>query len=87
VCGSWGNGGHLRSRRARPARRGKRQAVGIRQWRRIDIAGCVKAQEASSSQHQATFLHRVSVIVYCIIIDTSKNPEQEPCFIVLSVSG
>ncbi len=68
MCGSWGNGSHLGSRGTRPARRGKRRAVGIRQWRRIDIAGCVKTQEAGSSQHQALFMHRVSVIVHCIII-------------------
>jgi hypothetical protein len=73
VCRSWGNGGHLGSRRTWPARKGKRRAVGIGQWRRIDIAGCVKTQEAGSSQHQATFTHRVSVIVHCIIIVTSKN--------------
>ncbi len=35
--------------------------------------GCVKTQEAGSSQHQATFMHRVSVIVHCIIIVTSKT--------------
>ncbi len=69
----WGNGRHLGNWGTRPARQGKRRAVGIRQWRRIDIAGCVKIQEAGSSQHQATFMHRVSVIVHCIIIATSKN--------------
>ncbi len=56
-----------------PARRGKRREVGVRQWRRIDIAGCVKTQEAGSSQHQATFMHRVSVVVHCIIVVTSEN--------------
>jgi hypothetical protein len=40
VCGPWGNGGRLAgwgSQGARPARRGKGQAVGIRQWRGIDV--------------------------------------------------
>ncbi len=73
VCGSWGNGSHLGNRGTRPARRGKRRAVVIRQWRRIDIAGWVKTQEAGSSRHQATFMHRVSVVVHCIIIVTSEN--------------
>jgi hypothetical protein len=73
VCGSWRNGSHLGSQGTRPAREGKRRAVGIRQWRRIDIAGCVKTREAGSSQHQATFMHRVSVIVHCIIVVTSKR--------------
>jgi hypothetical protein len=68
VCGSWGNGSHLGSRGTRPARRGKRRAVGIRQWRRIDITGCLKIQEMGSSQHQATFMHRVSVIVHSVVI-------------------
>jgi hypothetical protein len=73
VCGSWGNGSHLGDWGTRPARRGKRQAVGVREWRRIDIAECVKTQEAGSSRHQATFIHRVSVIVHCIIVVISEN--------------
>ncbi len=68
MCGSWGNGSHLGSRGTWPTRRGKMRAVGIRQWRRIDIAGCLKTQETGSSQHQAMFMHRVSVIVHCVII-------------------
>jgi hypothetical protein len=35
--------------------------------------GCVKTQEVGSSQRQATFMHRVSVIVHCIIIIVSKD--------------
>ncbi len=70
VCGSWGNGSHLGSQGTRPARRGKRQAVDVRQWRRIDIAGCLRTQETGSPQHQAMFMHRVSVIVHCVIITT-----------------
>jgi hypothetical protein len=58
---------------AQPARRGKRQAVSIRQWRRIDIAGCLKTQSTGSPQHQATFMHRVSVIVHCVIIAISTT--------------
>ncbi len=73
VCGSWGNGSHLGSWGIRPARRGKRRAVGIRQWRRIDVAGCLKTQEMGSSEHQATFMHRVCVIVRCVIITTPTN--------------
>jgi hypothetical protein len=68
VCGSWGNGSHLGRRGTRPARKGKRRADGIRQWRRIDIVGCLKTQETGSSQHPATFMHRVSVIVHCLVI-------------------
>ncbi len=67
------DGGNLGDRGTRPARRGKRRAVGVKQWRRIDIAGCVKTQEAGLSQHQATFMHRLSVVVHCIIIVTSEN--------------
>ncbi len=40
VCGPWGNGGCSAgwgSRGARPARRGKGLAVGIRQWKGIDV--------------------------------------------------
>jgi hypothetical protein len=70
VCRPWGNGSHLGSRGTRPARRGKRQAVGIGQWRRIDITGCLKRRETGSSQHQATFMHRVSVIVHRVVITT-----------------
>ncbi len=70
VCGPWGKRSHLGSRGTRPARRGKRRAVGIGQCRRIDIAGCLKTQETGSSQHQATFMHRVSVIVHCVVITT-----------------
>jgi hypothetical protein len=68
VCGSWGNGSHLGSQGTQPTRRGKRRAVGIRQWRRIDITGCLKIQEMGSSQHRATFMHSVSVIVHCVVI-------------------
>ncbi len=70
VCGSWGNGSHFGSRGTRPARRGKRRAVGIRQWRSIDTAGCLRTQEMGSPQYQATFMHRVSAIVHCTIIAT-----------------
>jgi hypothetical protein len=70
MCGSWGKGSHLGSRGARPARRGKRQAVGLRQWRRIDVVECLKTQETGSPHHQETFMHRVSVIVHCVIVFT-----------------
>jgi hypothetical protein len=73
VCGSWGNGSHLGRRGTRPARRGKRRAVGIRQWRRIDITGCLKIQKTGSSQHQATFMHRVSIVVQCVVITNNHN--------------
>ncbi len=55
----WGSGG------TRPARRRKEQAVGIRQWTRLDVTRCQKAQETSSPQHQAMFMHRVCVT--CIL--------------------
>ncbi len=55
---------------ARPARRGKRRAVGLRQWRRIDKAEWLKTQETGSPHHQETFMHRVNVIVHCVIIST-----------------
>ncbi len=74
--GPWGNGGHLGSRRSwgtRPARRGKGQTVGIGQWRRVDVAKCLRAQETGSSQHQATFMHRVCIIVCCVSVYHINN--------------
>ncbi len=68
MCGSFGKGSHLGSQGARPARRGKRRAVGLRQWRRIDVAGWLKTQETGSPHHQETFMHRVSVIVHCVTL-------------------
>ncbi len=44
--GPWGNGGHLGSQGsqgARPTRRGKGRTVGIGQWRRVDVAKCLKS--------------------------------------------
>jgi hypothetical protein len=76
VCGPWGKGSHLGSRGSQgtwPARRGKRQAVGIRQWRRIDISECLRTQETGSPQHQATFMHKVRIIVHCVLITTSTT--------------
>jgi hypothetical protein len=76
MCGPWGKGSHLGSQgsqKARPARRGKRWAVGIRQWRRIDITGCLKTWETGSPQHQATFMHRVCIVGHCILITTSTT--------------
>ncbi len=70
VCGPWGKGSHLGSRgsqRTRPAQRGKRRAVGIRQWRRIDVTECIRTKETGSPQHQATFMHRVCIIVIMLI--------------------
>jgi hypothetical protein len=52
VCGSWGKGSHLGSREAQPARRGKRLAVGFRQWRRRDIARWPKTHETGSPHLQ-----------------------------------
>jgi hypothetical protein len=76
VCGSWGNESHLGSRGTQPARRRKRQAVCIGQRRRIDIAGCLKILETGSSQHQARFMHRVSVIVHCVVHYCTNNPNR-----------
>jgi hypothetical protein len=76
VYGPWGNRGHLGSRGSRgtrPARRGKGQTVGIRQWRRVDIAKCLRTQETGSPQHQATFMHRVRIIVYCVSVYCINN--------------
>jgi hypothetical protein len=76
VCGSWGKGSHLGSRGARLARRGKKRAVGFRQWRRIDVAGWLKTQETGSSHLQQTVMHRVSVIVHCVAViqyDHNRN--------------
>jgi hypothetical protein len=85
MCGSWGKGSHLGSQGARPARRGKRRAVGFRQWRRIDVMRWLKAQETGSPHLQETFMHRVSVVVHCVesyIITITGSR-----FIVLFVSG
>jgi hypothetical protein len=68
MCGSWGKGSHLGSWGARSARRGKRRAVGFRQWRRIDVAGWPRTQETGSPHLQETFMHRVSVIVHCVAV-------------------
>jgi hypothetical protein len=68
MCGSWGKGGHLGRQGARTTIIGKRRAVGLRPWRRIDIAEWLKTQETSSPHQQETFMHRVSVIVHCVII-------------------
>jgi hypothetical protein len=68
VCGSWGKGSHFGSRGARPARRGKRLAVGSRQRRRRDIATWPQMQETDSTQLQETFMHRVSAIVHCTAV-------------------
>ncbi len=40
VHGPWGKWGHLKyggKRRTQPARQGRKRAVGIRQWRRLDV--------------------------------------------------
>ncbi len=68
MCGSWGKGSHHGSRGAQPARRGKRVAVGFRQWRRRDIARWPKTQETGLPHLQETFLHRVGAIVHCIAV-------------------
>jgi hypothetical protein len=67
VCGSWGKGSHLGSRGARPTRRGKRLAVGFRQWRR-DIARWPKTQETDLPHLRETFMHKVSAIVHCMAV-------------------
>ncbi len=57
-----------------PARQeGKGRTVGIGQWSRGDVAKCLRAQETGSSQHQATFMHRVCVIVYCVSVYCINN--------------
>jgi hypothetical protein len=68
MCESWGKGSHLGSRGARPARRGKRRAVGFEQWRRIDIARWLKTRETGSPHLQETVMHRVIVIVDCVAV-------------------
>jgi hypothetical protein len=68
MCGSWGIGSHLGSRGARPTRKGKRLAVGFRQWRKTDIVGWLKTQETGSPHLQEMFMHRVSVIVHCVAV-------------------
>ncbi len=69
VCGPWGKGSHLGSRGSKgtwPVWRGKRRAVGIGQWRRIDGTECLRTEETGSPQHQATFMHRVCIIVHYV---------------------
>ncbi len=76
MCRSWGKGSHLGSQGARPARTGKRRAVGFRQWRRIAVTGWPKTQETGSSHLQETVMHRVSVIVHCVAViqyDHNRN--------------
>jgi hypothetical protein len=84
VRGPWGNGGHLGSRGSqgtRPARRGKEWTVGIGQWRRVDVARCLGAQETGSSKHQATFMHRVCIIVYCVSVYHINNHNRNCVFL------
>jgi hypothetical protein len=66
--GSWGKGSHIGSRGTRPARRGKRLAVGFRQRRRGDIARWPRTRETSSPHFQETVMHRVSAIVHCTAV-------------------
>jgi hypothetical protein len=76
VYGSRGKGIHLGNRGARPARRGNRRAVGLRQWRQIDEARWPRTQETGSPHLQETFMHRVSVIVHCVAViqyDHNRN--------------
>ncbi len=68
MCGSMGKGSHLGNQGARPARRGKRRAVGFGQWRRIDTARWPRTQGMGSSHLQETFMHRVSAIVHCVAV-------------------
>ncbi len=63
---SWKPGG-------RPARRGKRQAVGSGQWRGIDVVRWLKIQEMGSPHLQETVMHRVSVIVHCVAVIHYNN--------------
>jgi hypothetical protein len=66
-------GSHLGSQGAQPARRGKRRAVGLRQWRRTDLAGWPKTQEMGSPHLQEMFMHRVSDIVHCVAVYVQYN--------------
>ncbi len=68
MCGSWGKGSHLGSRGTRPARRGKRLAVGSRQRRRGDIAIWPQMRETDSPQLQETVMLRVRAIVHCTAV-------------------
>ncbi len=61
-------GAMLEAGGARPARRGKRLAVGFRQRRRRDIARWLKTWETGSPHLQETFMHTVSAVVHCIAV-------------------
>jgi hypothetical protein len=69
----WGNGGHLGIRGTQSARSGKGRTVGIGQWRRVDVTKCLRKEETGSPQHQATFMHRVCIIVHCALSITSTT--------------
>ncbi len=47
---------------------GEKRAVSLRQWRRIDVVEWLKTQATDLPHHQEMFMHRVSVIVHCIIV-------------------
>ncbi len=68
VCGSWEKGSHLGNRGARPARMGKRPAVGSIQRRRRDIATWPLVQETGSLWLQDSVMHRVSAFVHCTAV-------------------
>ncbi len=68
MCGSWGKGSHLGSRGTRPARRGKRLAVGSRKRRRGDTAIWPQMRETDSQQLQETVMLRVSALVHCTAV-------------------
>ncbi len=51
-----------------PVRKGKRAAVGSKQWRRKDIATRPLGQETDSPQLQEMVMHRVSAIVHCTAV-------------------
>jgi hypothetical protein len=38
-----------------------------------DVAKCLRAQETGLPQHQATFMHRVCIIVYCVSVYRINN--------------
>jgi hypothetical protein len=90
VRGPWGKRGHIDyggRLGAKSAKRGGKQTVGIRQWRRLDVSRCWKfwkAQGTGLAQQETGLMHRVRIIcVMCALICYTPNScNRELCLTV-----
>jgi hypothetical protein len=87
VHGPWGKWGHIECGEkwgTRPAKRGGKQTVGIRQWRMLDVSRCWTSQGTGWAQHESSLMHRVRIIcVICALICYSPDSyDRKPCLTV-----